>query len=108
LTESGVEWEECDDLQEVASAVDVVYQTRIQRERFGDRVEDYAKARGKYIVDKRIMDSMKNDSIVMHPLPRLDEVSRNVWLRVSCSCGSWSGLGPNRSCLVDAASSLGR
>ena len=60
---------------EVASCCDVIYQTRIQRERFGDRVEDYAKARGKYIVDKRVMDALSPNAVIMHPLPRLDEVS---------------------------------
>ena len=67
-------WEESTDLMEVASCCDVIYQTRIQRERFGDRVEDYAKARGKYIVDKRVMDALSPNAVIMHPLPRLDEV----------------------------------
>lgn len=74
LTAKGVEWEEASDLKEVAASVDVLYQTRIQRERFGDRTEDYEKARGKYIIDPSIMDIMPKDSIVMHPLPRLDEI----------------------------------
>ena len=74
LTKHGVEWEESDDLMEVASNCDVIYQTRIQKERFGDRIEDYEAARGKFIVDKRVMDVFPKDGIVMHPLPRLDEV----------------------------------
>ncbi|GAQ82780.1 aspartate carbamoyltransferase [Klebsormidium nitens] len=78
LTQSGVDWEESDDLQEVAAACDVVYQTRIQRERFGDRVEDYARARGRYIVNRKIMDCMKKDAVVLHPLPRLDEITVEV------------------------------
>jgi aspartate carbamoyltransferase catalytic subunit len=58
----------------VASEVDVLYQTRIQRERFVDRPEEYEQARGKYVIDNSIMDAMRKDAIVMHPLPRLDEV----------------------------------
>lgn len=74
LTSKGVEWEESADLMEVASTCDVVYQTRIQRERFGERTNDYEKARGKYIVDKAVLGVMQNHAVIMHPLPRLDEV----------------------------------
>jgi Aspartate/ornithine carbamoyltransferase, Asp/Orn binding domain len=71
---SGVEWEESSDLLEVASLCDVVYQTRIQKERFGERIDLYEAARGKYIVDKKVLDVMQKHAVVMHPLPRLDEV----------------------------------
>ena len=74
LSAKGIEWEESSDLQEVAANVDVLYQTRIQRERFGDRTDDYENARGKYIIDPSIMEVMPKESIVMHPLPRLDEI----------------------------------
>eukprot|EP00850_Spirogloea_muscicola_P017274 SM000146S00994 [mRNA] locus=s146:202131:204042:- [translate_table: standard] len=78
LTKHGVEWEESADLMEVAASCDVVYQTRIQRERFGVRIDDYNAARGKYIVDRRVMDVLPRDAVVMHPLPRLDEISLDV------------------------------
>ena len=58
--------------------MDVVYQTRIQRERFGDRIEDYEKARGKYIIDDRTMAVLPEKSVVMHPLPRVDEIAAEV------------------------------
>lgn len=74
LTSKGIEWEESADLMEVASTCDVVYQTRIQRERFGERTNDYEKARGKYIVDKAVLGVMQKHAVIMHPLPRLDEV----------------------------------
>lgn len=74
LTTKGVEWEESADLMEVASKCDVVYQTRIQRERFGERLDLYEEARGKYIVDKNVVGVMQIHAVVMHPLPRLDEV----------------------------------
>jgi aspartate carbamoyltransferase catalytic subunit len=70
-----VEWEESADLMEVASKCDVVYQTRIQKERFGERIDLYEAARGKYIVDQDVLDVMQKHAVVMHPLPRLDEVS---------------------------------
>lgn len=74
LASEGVEWEESADLREVASKCDVVYQTRIQRERFGERIDLYEEARGKYIVDQNVLDVMQKHAVVMHPLPRLDEV----------------------------------
>lgn len=58
----------------MASKCDVVYQTRIQRERFGERKDLYEQARGKYIVDRNVLGVLPKDAIVMHPLPRLDEV----------------------------------
>ncbi|XP_031489818.1 aspartate carbamoyltransferase, chloroplastic isoform X1 [Nymphaea colorata] len=78
LTSKGVEWEESADLMEVASKCDVVYQTRIQRERFGDRLDLYDKARGKYTVDKKVMGVLQKHSVIMHPLPRLDEITVDV------------------------------
>jgi len=78
LVENGVVFAEEDDLMKVMSEVDVVYQTRIQRERFGDRIEDYEKARGKYIIDKTTMSVLSEDAIVMHPLPRVDEIDPAV------------------------------
>ena len=75
LTTKGIEWEESADLMEVASKCDVVYQTRIQRERFEERIDLYEEARGKYIVDRRVLEMMQKHAVVMHPLPRLDEVS---------------------------------
>ena len=78
LTEHGVAFEEEDDLMSVMSKVDVVYQTRIQRERFGDRIEDYDRARGKYVIDVETMSALSDDAIVMHPLPRVDEIDPAV------------------------------
>lgn len=69
-----MEWEEVNDLAAVASDVDVLYQTRIQKERFLDRLEDYSAARGKYIVDADLLGLMKPSACIMHPLPRVDEV----------------------------------
>ena len=73
LTKSDVEYEEVDDLYDVAPKVDVVYQTRIQRERF-QRIEDYISASGKYIIGRKLLDCLPPDSVVMHPLPRVDEI----------------------------------
>ena len=69
-----VSFEEAEDLHEVAAQVDVIYQTRIQRERFHD-INEYEQVRGRYIIDKSVMDCMRESAIVMHPLPRVDEIN---------------------------------
>ncbi|KAJ7960815.1 aspartate carbamoyltransferase, chloroplastic [Quillaja saponaria] len=78
LTSKGVEWEESADLMEIASKCDVVYQTRIQRERFGERIDLYEEARGKYIVNRAVLEVMQKHAVIMHPLPRLDEITVDV------------------------------
>ncbi|KAI7724664.1 hypothetical protein M8C21_021475 [Ambrosia artemisiifolia] len=78
LTLNGVEWEESADLKEVASKCDVVYQTRIQKERFGGRTDLYDEARGKYIVDRDVLGVMQKHAVIMHPFPRLDEITVDV------------------------------
>lgn len=78
LTSKGIKWVESTDLMEVASECDVIYQTRIQRERFGERLDLYEEARGKYIVDKDVLSVMQKHAVVMHPLPRLDEITVDV------------------------------
>ncbi len=74
LRRHNVRFEEVEDLHAVAREVDVIYQTRIQRERFGDRLHEYEQAHGKYVIDRSVMDCMRKDAIVMHPLPRVDEI----------------------------------
>lgn len=73
LKKHGVIFEESDSLEYVAGKADVIYQTRIQKERFSNP-EDYEKAKGVYIIDNKIMSILSKDSIVMHPLPRVDEI----------------------------------
>lgn len=77
LDRHNVRYEESDDLKEVAKKSDVIYQTRIQRERFLN-IEEYEKTKGIYIIDNEIMDCLPKKSIVMHPLPRLDEIRYEV------------------------------
>lgn len=64
-------------LEEVAGEVDVVYQTRIQRERFSDPAE-LERARGAIRVDGELMALLPGHAIVLHPLPRVDEISPEV------------------------------
>jgi aspartate carbamoyltransferase catalytic subunit len=78
LRESNIWFTEETALDKVLPEVDVVYQTRVQKERFGDRLADYEKCRGVYIINQAALRLMKPKSIVMHPLPRLQEISMDV------------------------------
>lgn len=77
LDKKEVKYEETVDLESVASDVDVLYQTRIQKERFEDE-DEYFRFKGCYQIDNKMVEKMKDDSIIMHPLPRVDEILPEV------------------------------
>ncbi|MDR4510589.1 MAG: aspartate carbamoyltransferase [Nitrososphaeraceae archaeon] len=64
-------------LDEVIKKLDVLYVTRIQKERFPD-TQEYEKVKGTYKIDDKILENTKTDLSIMHPLPRLDEISHLV------------------------------
>jgi len=64
-------------LEEIISELDILYMTRVQRERFFNE-EDYIRLRDSYILDTDKMKKAKDDMIVMHPLPRVNEISVEV------------------------------
>lgn len=69
--------EETEDPYSIAEELDVLYVTRIQKERFPDE-EDYYKLKGSYRVDLKLVNRMKPEAIILHPLPRVDEIDRRV------------------------------
>jgi aspartate carbamoyltransferase catalytic subunit len=77
LDEHGVPWSEVRDLAAVLPQVDVVYQTRIQKERFRDEAA-YLEVKGVYRIDNEALALMGPKAIVMHPLPRVDEIAPEV------------------------------
>lgn len=77
LKENAVPYMELQTIEEVIKEVDVLYMTRIQKERFGSE-EEYEKAQGKYVLTKSLAEQMKDDAIIMHPLPRVDEMAVEV------------------------------
>jgi len=80
LSERGVEYRkvvEVDEIREVMPELDVLYVTRIQKERFPDPTE-YEKVKGSYVVDARLLSYGRRELGVMHPLPRVDELSPEV------------------------------
>ena len=64
-------------LDEYIDDLDVLYVTRIQKERFPDE-EEYVKMRGSYVIGLDVIKKMKEDAIILHPLPRIDEISTDV------------------------------
>jgi aspartate carbamoyltransferase catalytic subunit len=78
LRERGSWFAEETTLDRVLPEVDVVYQTRVQKERFGDRIADYESCRGIYVINRDSLRLMKSNAIIMHPLPRLEEIAMEV------------------------------
>jgi len=77
LQAAGVRYRDEPDLTKALQEADVVYQTRIQRERFATP-EEYQAAQGIYMITRDSMDLLRPTAIVMHPLPRVDEISADV------------------------------
>jgi aspartate carbamoyltransferase catalytic subunit len=76
-TEAGQSYTEQENIHEVIADVDVLYVTRVQKERFSDLAE-YERVKDYYIVDPQLMSHAKEKMIVMHPLPRINEISYAV------------------------------
>ena len=64
-------------LDNIIPRIDVLYVTRIQKERFPDPAE-YAKVKGIYKIDLKTLKNAKKDMIILHPLPRVDEIAAEV------------------------------
>jgi len=74
LTEKGIPYKECIRLEEVMPELDFLYMTRVQRERFFNE-EDYVRLKDFYILDTKKMKLAKKDMLILHPLPRVNEIS---------------------------------
>lgn len=77
LDAASVSWNEESDLHTAMESSDVVYQTRIQKERFANE-DDYKAVKGTYVITPKSMEHLGSNAIVMHPLPRVDEISVEV------------------------------
>lgn len=77
LIPSDAEYIQVESLEDVMPTLDVLYMTRIQRERFFSE-EEYLKHKDAYILDLKKLDNAKKDLTVMHPLPRVNEISTDV------------------------------
>ena len=78
LDKNNIKYEILEDFRDCLDKIDVFYMTRIQKERFPD-IEDYEKLKGVYIINKKnILGKCKEDMIILHPLPRVDEISTDL------------------------------
>jgi len=77
LRSRGAEIEETEDVEKALSVSDMVYVTRVQRERF-ENPEDYEKVKGVYVINRAIIEKAKKGITILHPLPRVDEISTDV------------------------------
>ena len=78
LDKNNIKYEILEDFRDCLDKIDVFYMTRIQKERFPD-IEDYEKLKGVYVINKKnILGKCKEDMIILHPLPRVDEISTDL------------------------------
>ena len=77
LDAAGVEWKETRSLDEAIPELDVLYMTRVQKERFFNE-EDYIRLKDSFILKRDMLKPAKESMIVMHPLPRVNEISVDV------------------------------
>ena len=77
LRANNIEFKEVEKLEDAMGELDVLYMTRVQKERFFNE-EDYVRLKDFYILTKEKMELAKDDMIVLHPLPRVNEISVDV------------------------------
>ncbi|MCD7725672.1 MAG: aspartate carbamoyltransferase [Clostridiales bacterium] len=77
LTERGISFEEVIRLEDCMPQLDLLYMTRVQKERFFNE-EDYVRLKDFYILNKAKLESAKTDMLILHPLPRVNEISVEV------------------------------
>ena len=77
MNAAGAEWKEVETLEEAMPELDILYMTRVQKERFFNE-EDYIRLKDSYILDLEKLQTAKEDLTIMHPLPRVNEISVEV------------------------------
>ena len=77
LDKSGCEYKEVETMEEAMPELDVLYMTRVQRERFFSE-DEYLKVKDAFILDLSKLETAKNDLTIMHPLPRVNEIATEV------------------------------
>ena len=77
LKDNNVAFEESNSLEEKLPELDVLYMTRVQKERFANK-EDYEKVKDLFIFKKDNLENLKSNAIIMHPLPRINEIDQEI------------------------------
>jgi aspartate carbamoyltransferase catalytic subunit len=77
LDDLGVKYYEHDEFTDIISRADIIYMTRVQRERFSDPVE-YEKTKNVYVLRNSMLENTKENLRILHPLPRVNEINQDV------------------------------
>ncbi|MCX7681538.1 MAG: aspartate carbamoyltransferase, partial [Anaerolineae bacterium] len=77
LRQHGVQVEETTDLEAAIAEANVLYMTRIQKERFAD-VTEYERLKGSYVLTREMVERINPRLLILHPLPRVDEITTDV------------------------------
>ena len=77
LDRAGVEWKEVRSLDEAIPELDILYMTRVQKERFFNE-EDYIRLKDSFILTRKMLGPAKENLAILHPLPRVNEIARDV------------------------------
>lgn len=77
LEKNNIQYIETNDIEEFMEELDVLYMTRVQKERFFNE-EDYVRLKDYYILNNKKLEKAKSDLCIMHPLPRVNEISKEV------------------------------
>ena len=77
MDEAGVKWKEVKTIEESIAELDILYMTRVQRERFFNE-EDYIRLKDTFILDMNKLETAKEDLTILHPLPRVNEISTAI------------------------------
>ena len=77
LNKAGVEWKEVRSLDEAIPELDILYMTRVQKERFFNE-EDYIRLKDSFILSRKMLAPAKEDLSILHPLPRVNEIAKDV------------------------------
>ncbi|ALD15309.1 aspartate carbamoyltransferase [Buchnera aphidicola (Aphis glycines)] len=76
LLEKEIAWTRCQNIEEVISEIDILYMTRVQKERLEST--EYANAKSKFILNTKILQNARSNLKILHPLPRVDEINYDV------------------------------
>jgi len=76
LNEKGISYSTHQSIEEVLSDLDILYMTRVQKERFDEN--EYQFIKSAFVLDAKMLENMRNNLRILHPLPRVDEIHKNV------------------------------
>jgi aspartate carbamoyltransferase catalytic subunit len=77
IKKNNLKYHQYTEIQEAIEKVDILYMTRVQRERFLD-IQDYEKVKNAYILEQSMLENSKPNLKILHPLPRVNEIHTNV------------------------------